>query len=198
MKAGFVTALALALSACASADSMDGDAESAFEASDVERGRQALGFNEDTCPGTPADADLAADAVTSPDEQYDHATCPHQFIVTKKVSGTQGLSVSAIYAGGAGGQFPCSGSWVQLAVWKRRATVPSGSQWSKVVHTDLVQGVDAAPGAATPASGAACKASILVPLPDDPRPTEYQVVAQAGWTIAYQPVTVGFVASARR
>jgi hypothetical protein len=196
MRAGFVTALAVALVGCASADSMDGDrAESALGADDVERADLAV--NDEHCPVAPPDLALAGDTATSEDELYDHANCPNRFVVTKHLSGGRSFDLKGSYEGFAGGPFPCSGSWVQLAVWKRRVTVPASSQWIQVAHTGLVQGVDPAPA---PPGGAprgdetnACKASAVVHLPDDSRAMEYKVAARAGWVFAYRNVAVTFV-----
>jgi hypothetical protein len=199
MKAGFVTALAVALVGCASADT-DGDrAESALGANDVDQVDLALLDVEDkNCPVAPADLVLAGDNATSEDELYDHANCPNRFVITKQVTGGPGTDVKGSYEGFAGGPFPCSGSWVQLAVWKRRVTVPASSSWIQVAKTGLVVGVDPAPPApdGTPREGDAsvCKASTLLHLPDEPGATEYKVAARAGWVFAYRTVAVAFVA----
>jgi len=110
--------------------------------------------------------------------------------VTKALPGGGHFDVKGSYEGFAGGPFPCSGSWVQLAVWKRRITVPASSRWIPVSQTAVVQGVDPSPFA--PQAGP-CKASTVLTLPDDPHEMEYKVAARAGWVFGYRSVAVSFV-----
>jgi hypothetical protein len=178
-----VVGSAIFLGACASADGVEGDrALDVIEGTDVEQARQA--FDDAACPTNVPDAISKGESVTSPDETYDHLDCPHRFIVTGRARPGATTTVTSTYAGGIGGEFVCSGSWAHVGVWARPVTGPADRPWTSVAVSQVVLGSDD--------GSSPCKATATLVLPAVAVATEYAAVAQAGWTITFQRVTVAF------